>query len=170
MTRYALLAALALANFGAAAQPDAGTATRGAEFTFKFRQKDDGVRVSHTRDGVVFRITSPGGISNVEVALKEGEWPRQITLQLELGMLEAFGVGNGKLELDGNLRKAGEKGILWFNDRGEQVKDQNQAVHTMKMKATADQQKRLIEVTLPVGFCSKDTKTLKIGWIDAFRR
>jgi len=170
MMRYAVFAALALAPVGAEAKPDANTATQGAEFTFKFRKKDDSVRVSHTRDGVVFRITCPSGISEVEVALKEGEWPRHITLQLELRMLEAFGAENGKFNVSGDLRAAGEQGVLWFDDRGEPVKDQAKAVHAMKMKATGEGRQRVIEIALPPGYCAKDTKTLKLFWIDAYRR
>jgi hypothetical protein len=174
MIRYALFTplalALALVPCGAESKPDADTVTRGAEFNFKFRDKGDRVRVSHTPDGVVFRVTCPSGISDVEVTLKEGDWPRHITLQLELVMLEAFGAENGKLKVGGNLREAGEqKGALWFNDTGERVKDQAKAVHAMKMKAAADGKQRVIEIALPAGFGAKDTKTLKIFWIDAFR-
>ncbi|MBL8798431.1 MAG: hypothetical protein JNM56_31340 [Planctomycetia bacterium] len=167
MHRAALLALLALAGLAIEGRPNPDTATRGASFNFKARKADDRVKVSQTREGVVLRVTCPSGIGDLEVSLKEGDWPERLTLQLEVGMLEWFAVTNGRLTLSGNLREAGEQGVLGFDERGQRVEDRAKAVHTLRMKA--DGKQRLIEIVLPAGFCAKDTKALKFDWIDAFR-
>ncbi len=162
--------ALSLVVAASTAMLAAEAAAADPKFDAKFKRADDQLKTTLTKEAVAFHITSPKGISEAEITLKEGDWPKSITLQLQMsakGLLEAFSAGNGAVTLSGRLEKGGAKTVLQYNAQGKPITAGN-AMYTMVIE---DKPKDgVIEVTLPPGFCTKDTKTLKLTWIDAFRQ
>jgi hypothetical protein len=137
----------------------------GPTFTYRLKKADDRIQATLAKDAVTFRVTSPSGIGAGEAILQTGSWPRQVTLHLTLWRLEWFTVGNGKVVLQAAL--GGEaKRVLIFDKDGNAAKDPKLAVYSLTLEQKG---KNLIEVTLPAGFCGKETRKLEFDWIDAFR-
>lgn len=160
-----VLSALALAMTA----QETGTKPPAPRFDFQLKKAEDAVKPVVTGDRVVFEITNKSGIGAAEITLVEGAWPKQVVLRFvdASEYLEHFEASNGALTLQGSLRQY-PKTTLLFDRAGKLVTDSKQAALIMTLQHDAKQ--RVKEVTLPPGFCTKDTKTLRVDWIDAFRR
>ncbi len=166
-TRREFLALTVVSGLAMAARADDKT---GPKFTFKTKKKDDEIKAKTEKDRGVFRITSKSGISAGEITLTEGSWPKHIVLHFAEWSrhFEGFGADNGTIKLNGRLR-AGEDKSVWYHDRnGNEVQDKNKSAFTVTTERKQDDE--LIVVVLPPDYCAKDAKSLKLFWIDAYRR
>jgi hypothetical protein len=127
---------------------------KGSKFIMDCKKQDDSIKVTVLQDdGVVFRITSKSGIGEGTVTLADGSWPKETTLVFApwAEYLENLSLDSGDVRLSVRLR-SGETKSIWPTDKGELVIESTQKV---------------IMVKLPPGFCSK---SLRLSWIDAYRR
>jgi hypothetical protein len=144
----------------------AGNAADAPKFTYRLKKAEDAVTATVGSDSATFTVMSKSGIGAGEIILAEGSWPRQVTLEMDrLQYLEHFVVGNDIVKLSGTLRTR-PRTVWHYDRRGNRVDDPAKAVYTM----TVLEQKGSIQVVLPPGFATKDTKKLELDWIDAFRR
>lgn len=149
-------------------KPESGTEGQAAQFGVKCRKAEDRVQPLVEMDRTIFRITSKSGIGSAEVTLVGGSWPRQMVLRFTEwnGMLEHLSVGGNKLSLSGNLRTR-PRTVSFFDANGKPVEDRAKAVYVLTVESKEGG--KVVEVVLPPGFGSPETKTLKLSWIDAYR-
>lgn len=128
-------------------------------FSFLSRKQDDVVASRTAGKREIFRVTSPTGISGLEVTLEEGRWPEEIVLELELGNLEGFAVGNGRITL--------ERALKWHKTM---IRESASSVRTTDDYVLRIERKDgFIEVGLPPELWAGDVKKISITWIDAYR-
>jgi hypothetical protein len=151
-------------------QPQPKPEVKTIGFTYKPRKAEDSLNAALTKDGgVIFGVTSKSGIGGAEIILTQGDWPQKLSLHF-LGFkdyLESFNIGNGKVMLSAALRDR-PKTTWYFDQAGKPVNEKDRAVYTMTIEV--NEKERRIEVTLPPNLCTKETKSLKVEWIDAFRQ
>src|SRR5262249_36619300 len=136
------------------------------KFSASFRKAEDSLQTTLTKDGVVFRITTKSGIGDIAINRDSGAWPKTLRLQLTVGSLESFEVLTDVCKLSA-APGFKDRAVFHFDGKGEQLPDAKGAVFTLEFRKRGE---RLIEVTLPAGLCTPNTKVLKADWIDAFRR
>jgi hypothetical protein len=174
-TRRQFLTLTALAASAAAlpAAPAPDEKPAAPKFSLRCKKPDDAITASVEQDRVVFRIISLSGISEGEITLVEGTWPRNVVLHFAewAEYMEDFHVNNGAVGLHGRLRSGEDRSVWLYDRKGAEVKDREKAFHTMTIEQnrTRFKKDRVIEIVLPPGYCSSATKTLKLHWLDAFR-
>lgn len=128
----------------------------------------DQVEIS-TEDGVTFvDIRLKDGIGSAGITLKEGTWPEKMSLRVHSPMLEkiAFVSSSGK-RVDGFFTtsmnpETGERKHIFHSDQEVEAK----RVELPKEKGGD----RYFLLKIPKGFLDEGTSSLKVEWIDAYRR
>ena len=134
------------------------------KFTCTLRKPKDECSFSTGRDGVVLRIVSESGIGGARLTLTEGEAPRRLTVQFpRMRNLEAFSIGDGKIDLNGSLGSDAS-----FDKQGQPVQNAKNAAYSLKIRQGKEKDLIEVEVTLPRS--EAGTKEWQLSWIDAYRR
>ncbi len=136
------------------------------KFTATFRKAEDSLQTTLTNDGGVLRITTKSGIGDATIKRDSGAWPKTIRLQLTVASLESFHVQTDVCTLSA-APGFKDSAVFHFDRKGDRLPDAKGAAFTLEFRKRGD---RLIEVTLPAGLCTANTKVIKADWIDAFRR
>ena len=135
------------------------------KFSASFRKAEDSLQTTLTNTGGVFRITTKSGIGDATIKRDSGAWPKTIRIELTVTSLESFTVQTDVCKLSA-APGFKDSAVFHFDRKGEELPDAKGAVFTLEFRKRGD---RLIEVTLPPGLCTPNTKVLKADWIDAFR-
>jgi len=113
--------------------------------------------------GSRLEVTSAFGIGTAAIRLKEGEWPKKLTLVFKLQELEGVTLRNDRLDLR-------------TNRRAEYVEVRQKEGEAWKEAASRPEQKIVvrggagkIEVEVPVVLLDRDTRQLEIHWVDYYR-
>jgi hypothetical protein len=138
----------------------------GPKFSYRLKKAtEDSIDPAFEKDGVTFEIRSKSGIGAGDIRLTEGNWPRQVVLRFRLSSLEHVAVGNGQVTLKGNL-SARPKTVLYYGKDGTPVSEERKAAYTLVLI----QGEQGIDVIVPANFVTKDTPTINLEWIDAYRQ
>lgn len=172
----AVLSSVALAEGGKPAPPKLAVEMNKPEDTFFVRR---------SAERTVYVIKCPSGIGGAKITKKEGDWPRNVILRFQYDderpyhRFESFGIRTDRMEISTSITLKLEKGAqtpvpVKFPYRLVDAKGTSKPADkggipasgvlegTVQLKASG------LEISLPPE-CLVDSKTLNVGWIDAFR-
>ena len=163
----------ALADDGDAPKKEA------AKFKITTRRKDDAVEVQSDKDGAVFDVKSPFGISQAVIEREGDEWPKAVVLRLHLTGLSSFRAENGKVRLDAAVSMdEGKANVrVWKDGKEDAPLDEKDALWTDIRIIGGDGKpaKELplkggyFEVALPKAFFEGNPQSITLNWIDFYR-
>ncbi len=155
--------------------------------TIKLQKKEDTFQIRRSAQQTVYLFKSPSGIGGATITRMEGDWPSRVVLRLQYDderpyrNLEGFGLRTDRLQLNGGIseiiRKIKQEPVtakLHFQslNTSDDSKSRETAIAvpaaplildvTVQMKSTG------LEIALP-SECLNGSKTLSVGWIDAYR-
>jgi hypothetical protein len=132
----------------------------------------DSIQFIQADQRTIIQISHAFGIGSATISLKSGHWPRTIVLRFQydqtrgFSMLENLEITTTRLQLYGNpiiseklsFRLPDAAGIFPKGD-----------VVAGEMNVWVEQRNRAMEVTLPAHLFT-GSQTVKLAWIDAYRR
>jgi hypothetical protein len=158
-----------LVSLPTAPKPDPGR----PEFEFSNFEKPKDTGKAYIEEGkAVIRITSSTGIGGVSVKAKKGQWPRDVTIVIEgITNLEQFAVTTDRLWAEGSLKESGHAELSLRNAKGELEKSSpdGHLIRAGWLDIRVEKRKEGMAIIFPANLCA-DTKSIRIGWIDAWRR
>jgi hypothetical protein len=167
------LAVLALA--GAAPAADAAA----PNFRITTRRKDDSVDVRADKDGAVFEVRSPSGISEAVIERQDDAWPRSVVLRLHLKGLSNFRASNGKVTLQAAAGiRDGKPDVRRWRDGREGTPLDEKSPLRMEVRIVGGDGKPAgelplkdgyFEMALPRPFFEDNPKSVTLSWIDFYR-
>jgi hypothetical protein len=156
-----------------AAAMAAGADPAPPEFKFSDFQKPKDKAQASVEDGqAVIRISSSDGIGALTVKAKKGQWPRDVTVLIEgFSNLEQFSVTTDRLRAAVSLKQSGHAELSLRNAKGE-FETYDRGGHYIiagSLNITVEERKEGMAIIFPANLFA-DTESVKIGWIDAYRR
>lgn len=141
--------------------------------------------VRRSAERTVYVIKCPSGIGGAKITKKEGGWPRNVVLRFQYDderpyhRFESFGIRTDRMEISTSITLKLEKGAqmpiaVKFPYRLVDAKgsskpaDKSGIPASGVLEGTAQLKASGLEISLPPE-CLTDSKSLKVGWIDAFR-
>ena len=150
-----------------------------AKFKITTRRKDDAVEVQSNKDGTVFDVKSPFGISQAVIERVGDEWPKAVVLRLHLTGLSSFRAENGKVRLDAaaSIEDGKTKVRMWKDGKENAPLDEKDTLWTDIRIVGGDGKpaKELplkdgyFEVALPKAFFEGNPQAITLNWIDFYR-
>ena len=150
-----------------------------AKFKITTRRKDDAVEVQSDKDGTVFDVKSPFGISQAVIERVGDEWPKAVVLRLHLTGLSSFRAENGKVRLDAavSIEDGKTKVRMWKDGKENAPLDEKDTLWTDIRIVGGDGKpaKELplkdgyFEVALPKAFFEGNPQAITLNWIDFYR-
>ena len=139
-----------------------------------FGRKGDKITANVGKDRVVFTVSSPRGIGGATITLKGGEWPKEVAILLTYSSgqgfqsLENFRLRTARLAAAGSLNSSGKVPFTFLDGKGD-----TEPLETGHEGGTLDVKVEKtdggMELRLPPRMLV-GSKSLTLGWIDAYRR
>lgn len=145
-------------------------------FDITTNKSADQGKVEVKGDSATFDFFSPSGIGGGTITLKQGSWPLSVVLRLHLHGLESFNVSNGKVSLRVSVVSHAEKPtrLILVEDSREQDLEPGGVIRALdadgKPISGLPGQGGWFEIRLPQALLEGQPKSLKLGWIDFYRR
>jgi hypothetical protein len=132
----------------------------------------DSIQFIQADQRTTIQITHAFGIGAATLSLKAGHWPRDILLRFQydqtrgFSMLENLEITTTRFQLYGNPTTSGKLPFRLPDAAGLFPKGD---VVAGEMNVLVENRNRAIEVTLPAHLFT-GSRTVKLAWIDAYRR
>jgi hypothetical protein len=150
-----------------------------AQFKITTKRKDDSVEVKVEKDGTVFAVKSPFGISQAVVGRQAATWPKAVVLRLHLKALERFRASNGKVTLEAAVSsRDGKPNVRIWKDGKEKAPLDEKNAFWMGVRIVGGDGKPAKElplkdgyfdVALPKAFFEGNPRSITLNWIDFYR-
>lgn len=114
----------------------------------------DCVHILKDKGRTVFDVLCKLGIGSAKIVLVEGSWPERMVVQLHLSALEGFIVTNNKLRFLRNMLD-----VTAYDNKG----------NLFEQKYLLEK-RGFYEVKLPTVLFDKDTREIKITWVEFYLR
>jgi hypothetical protein len=149
------------------------------KFKVTTKKADDAVTVRTEKEGTVFSVRSPSGISQMVVERKEDQWSETVVLRLHLKGLESFRISNGKVTLHAavSVQDGKAKVRLWKDGEEKKPLDEKSPLWMIVRIVGGDGKpaKELpldggyFEMTLSKAFFEGNPQSITLNWIDFYR-
>jgi hypothetical protein len=132
----------------------------------------DSIQFIQADQRTIIQISHAFGIGSAMISLRSGHWPRTVVLRFQydqtrgFSMLENLEITTTRLQLYGNPTISGKLPFRLSDAAGIFPKDD---VVAGEMNVLVEKRNRAMEVTLPAHVFT-GSQTVKLAWIDAYRR
>ena len=178
--RWTVAFIIAIGSAAICCAPSAADQTEHAgelPFEIKPRKPADTVKVIMEKDRAVLDVRSPSGIGGAAIELKDDRWPAATVVRLHLRGLEGFWAAHGKRKLSGsvlshsgNRRRVSleEEGVDKLLEPGTEIKLFDAAGKPVDKGLPPEG--GYFEIALPKALFEGEKNTLRLDWVDFFRR
>lgn len=163
------LFALALLPVFVFGEPEASGEDTSGKYKIATRsiRNKDAVKVEGNAEQSYVNVLLSDGIGRTQISLAKGKWPERISLRVHSKMLEKLAFENsiGDRVTGGFSHSLDAKSGQWKHRSNFKPPIKSKVVEVKGGKGAA----LYFEITVPSTMLGKDSKWLKVEWIDAYR-
>ena len=142
------------------------------EFRVDLQKTGDSVEMVSTRSSAVIDITSRSGIGGASIIRTGKKWPARITIRIKLTNLESFGMENGIIRFNTNLK--GPKQVPYWRvgqnkEPADPLAKPPARAPDGTLEVTMASTDKIVRILVPKEMLEGNPQEIRFEWVDEFR-